>query len=1329
MSQDHELQMHRDWIGLLRPVGLVVSAPALIAAQAIPDKNIAKEQQTLASLLTPPAAKDAKKKDRQTQSLPLDFHVLATQVLGWKTNKLVPTDSLPESLAIFLPEFGETLRPTYAVPAPPDPLEQRQTQNDWLLLVQELPDGTSFDEPPPEDGKHWRASPQVRLERLVRETGVNIGILANRRQIRLVYAPRGETSGHVTWPLHRLPTALDAPMLSSLCMLLKSARLFTLGREQRLPHILKESRKYQNVVSTKLAGQVLEALNELLRGFQSANEAPYGALWNATVTEDPDHVYGGLLAVLLRLVFILFAEERGLLSSSPVFVRNYSLLSLFDQLRTDANRFPDTMDQRRGAWSRLLVLFRMVHDGAKRGDLQLPPRYGHLFDPDTWGFLEGRAYGVLRVKGAPVDVPKVADGVLLRVLEKLILLDGDRLSYRALDVEQIGSVYENMMGFRLTRATEISLGVGKEHVVVGLETLLSKKGADREKYLKETANVDVSGKAADALKAANVVDDLVAAFGKRISPLTPRPVPKEGLFLQPTDERRRSGSHYTPRELTEPIVRTTLRPILEDLGTTPKPERILSLKVCDPAMGSGAFLVETCRQLAEQLVKAYDVHGRPRDVAPDEDILLYAMRQVAQHCLYGVDKNGLAVNLGKLSLWLATLARTHAFTFLDHAIRHGDSLVGLSREQITSFHWAPEKQVPTIRTVIDKAIAEALTLRLQIPELANSDNVFEKQCLLKDADDAIAKVRLIGDAVVASFFSDDKPKGREQARQGWEKQVLEYVDGGDGTELEGLVADLREGDKPVPCFHWEVEFPEVFTASRGGFDAMVGNPPFMGGKNISGALSDAYLRWLIAAFPPAGGQADLVAYFFRRAFLLLRDRGSFGLLSTNTIAQGDTRRAALTPIISGGGNIYAAIRRLRWPGRAAVVVSVVHFVKGPVPGWVALDGRPVSRITAFLLHSGGSEDPLVLKNNEDVSFCGAYIYGEGFTFDDARIGATEIATMSALLAKDERNAERIFPYLGGEEILGDPRHTHRRFVIDFGSMSESDARQWPDLMAIVEAKVKPSRLAQKRERRAEFWWQFGEVSPGLRKATATLRRMLVHPFTSTYLAFAFVPFGTVVASPHVVFALESNANFGVLQSRIHEVWARLTSSTFKDDLRYAASDCFATFPFPAEGSCEKLESAGGAYYQYRADLLVQRDEGLTALYHRFHDPDESDPDIVQLRDLHAAMDRAVLDAYGWTDIQPTCEFLLDYEEEDDDESATKRRKKKPWRYRWPDEIRDEVLARLLDLNAQRAKEQAAPPPALTVDNPPPAAKKRAPSKKKAAATTEDQRDLFGKKTD
>ncbi|GAG05206.1 unnamed protein product, partial [marine sediment metagenome] len=173
--------------------------------------------------------------------------------------------------------------------------------------------------------------------------------------------------------------------------------------------------------------------------------------------------------------------------------------------------------------------------------------------------------------------------------------------------------------------------------------------------------------------------------------------------------------------------------------------------------------------------------------------------------------------------------------------------------------------------------------------------------------------------------------------------------------------------------------------------------------------------------------------------------------------------------------------------------------------------------------------------------------------------------------------------------------------------------------------------------------------------------------------------------PHCAFALDSYGEFCALQARVHEVWVHFTSSTLKDDLGYKISDSFETFPFPENWETHPaLEAAGRAYYEFRAALMVRSDEGLTKTYNRFHDPDERDPEILKLRELHAAMDRAVLDAYAWSDISTDCEFLLDYEI-DEEEWGTK---KKPWRYRWPDEVRDEVLARLLELNAERAKEEA-----------------------------------------
>jgi hypothetical protein len=253
-------------------------------------------------------------------------------------------------------------------------------------------------------------------------------------------------------------------------------------------------------------------------------------------------------------------------------------------------------------------------------------------------------------------------------------------------------------------------------------------------------------------------------------------------------------------------------------------------------------------------------------------------------------------------------------------------------------------------------------------------------------------------------------------------------------------------------------------------------------------------------------------------------------------------------------------------------------------------------------------------------------------------------------------------------------------------MSETEARQWPDLMTVVEARVRPERMAQKDQGAKEKWWQFIRPRPELHEATRHLDRVLVIARVSNTFALTFMASGMVFNEKIVVFASNSDSLFALLQSRVHEVWGRFFNTTLKDDMQYTPSECFETFPFPeAWEQSPRLQSVGRAYGECRATLMAKNDEGLTQTSNRFHDRGVQAPEIAKLRELHAAMDRAVLDAYGWTDIQPTCEFLLDYEEPDDDEEAHGKPARKPWRYRWPDDVHDEVLARLLALNRERVE--------------------------------------------
>ncbi|HEX3314588.1 MAG TPA: hypothetical protein VHR72_06825, partial [Gemmataceae bacterium] len=825
MARDPEALAHQEWLGYVQPVGLVVSIPALLTRGAHVNRNIAPEQAKLLAVLPRNASDEIVPEIR-------DFPTFAERVLGWASGDLVPAATLSD-LEVTLFDGEETLRPTYAVkdPEPKDPARP------WQLLVTTLPVKTDLDVVREEDGRRWHATPHSRFERLVRETGVHVGLLTNGTHLRLVYAPRGESSGHLTFAVADMATVAGRPIFAALLMLLGEHRLFTAGAKERLPALLAESRKYQNEVSTQLAGQVLSALFELLRGFQAADDLSRGELLRQVLDDDPNVVYSGLLTVLLRLVFLLFAEDRGLISSDSTYVNHYSVTGLFDRLRADAGRNPDTMDQRLGAWAQLLTLFRIIHEGASHGGFSVPARKGYLFDPDRYPFLEGRARDDAR---DAAKVPRVADGVVFRILSNLLLLKGERLSYRTLDVEQIGSVYEAIMGFHLETAQGPSIAVKpkKTHgapTTINLDELRSVPTDKRGKRLAELTDQKLTGEALDTLAAAGTIDDILAALKSKIDErVTPNVVPAGAMILQPSDERRRSGSHYTPRILTGPIVKKTLEPVLKALGARPTPAQILGLKVCDPAMGSAAFLVEACRQLGDALVEAWHALGSAPTIPPDEDEVLHARRLIAQRCLYGVDKNPLAVDLGKLSLWLATLARDHPFTFVDHALRHGDSLVGLTRKQIADFHWLPTSARVFGQRLIEERIATATHVRQEIIDAGDEVSFLLKQQKLTVADESLRLVRSAGNLVIAAFFAKDNDKKRKLKRDEYLGLFTESITSGIvPDELAKTEKELCSGAKAIQPFHWEIEFPEVFGRENGGFEAIVGNPPFLGGSQLS----------------------------------------------------------------------------------------------------------------------------------------------------------------------------------------------------------------------------------------------------------------------------------------------------------------------------------------------------------------------------------------------------------------------------------------------------------------------------------------------------------------
>ena len=1232
-SNQRLIYLNQEWLGFVQPVGLVVAPTVLAREQLAPDSNFAQRQRDFREFLEEHGEGVAvRKRVRDLRDLFVDW-------LEWEDGDLISADAHADELEISLPELNVVLSATWAVQSP------ASSETDWMMLIRQEKSGADLDKTP-ETSAGWNASRHERFERLLRETKIPIGLLCNSECVRLIYAPQGESSGHLTFDFSQMAQPAGRPILAAFDMLLSGYRVFVAHDARNLPALLQKSRDAQAEVSTRLSQQVLAALYELLRGFVSADARSGSNELTELARRDPDGLYGGLITALMRMVFVLYTEDRGLMSDHPVYQQHYSIAGLFSRLRSDAAAWPDTMDQRFGAWAQLLSLFRLIHGGGRHAGLRFVARRGGLFNPDRFPFLEG-----IRQNGEH-QIPMVPDSTVWKVLQNLMMLDGERLSYRTLDVEQIGSVYEAIMGFRVELTTGRSIAVRSPKrtgaaVIVNLDELLDLDLRQRASALRAATDQTLTGQVASALRDATDAADVVALLDRKIDrDATPAILSADVPVLQPTDERRRSGSHYTPRSLTQPIVSEALRPVLERLGTDARPGEILELKVLDPATGSGAFLVEACRQLAARLVGAWSIYGKPSNIPANEDELAQALRLVAQRCLYGVDKNPMAIDLARLSLWLATFARDHEFTFIDHALRHGDSLVGLTRQQIENFHWKEDAQAFQLgaETLSVREHVNRITeLRNLIRESGSSSSEQELNLVLEEVDDELSSVRRFGDMVLSAFFEKDKALARDLRRQ-------EYADSVFREGLNNATISLGNIEQSIEPFNWELEFSEVFDRENPGFDVVIGNPPFLGGKSISTVFGNRYRDWLSLQHAESNKNADIVAHFFRRSFHLLRKGGTLGLIATNTIGQGDTRLAGLRWICKNGGAIYNVRKRVRWPGEASVIVSVVNIGKNCYPHPYKIDGRQVSEISAFLFHQGGHDDPTRLRANGDKSFVGMFLRGMGFTFDDTstRGAVTSISTMHKLIAENSNNNSVIFPYIGGQEVYATPMHTPHRYAIDFGSLEEEACRtRWPDVFSVVEQRVRPDRerLSNSPIDRAHKtrWWLYANERPRLRKAIAELSRVLVISRVGQYPSYAFLPTGTVFADSLIVFPFQTYSPFSSLQARTHDLWARFFGSSMKDDLRYTPSDCFETFPFPNGWETNtSLETIGQNYYEFRAELMVRNNEGLTKTYTRFHSPDERSMEIVRLRELHSEMDSAVLDLYGWNDIPTDCEFLLDY---------------------------------------------------------------------------------------
>ncbi len=1007
--------------------------------------------------------------------------------------------------------------------------------------------------------------------------------------------------------------------------------------------------------------------------------------------------YHELLLLVYRLLFLMVIEERVIIfgpdadpAKASVYDRFYSLR----RLRGLSSTILADLD-RHGDWYRLLLeIFALFDEKGSGAALGISPLGGDLFRSTALPHLSGARLSNRALKEALARLDSFTDTKSGQPV---------RVNYASLNVEEFGSVYEGLL-------------------------------------------------------------ELQPVF----TPGSGRP----GFGFAQGSTRGDTGSHYTPDELVQKLVKAGVEPAIDEALSRVKSrglggkdyareaeKALLSLRILDSACGSGHMLLGAARRIGLELARA-----RHDEDQPSPSHLRQGVRDAISHCVYGVDFNPLAVELCKVALWLEGHEPGKPLGFLDHRIRCGDSLVGVERLSVLeeplpddAFDAKPgdDKKVCAALKKNNKREREEAEVGQALMDFGNDD----VERFFRAAGAAFSKVEAAGDGSVdaveakrtafqvyqgsgersrlelaahlrlAPRFSawDEEAQHRAVTEAGYRAILKGQTD---GARHAGAAAALAASEKRR-FFHWFLEFPTVFPGkAEDGFDVIIGNPPFLGGKKISGTYGADYLDYLTATNPPAGAM-DLVGFFFRRNYSLLNNSGRMALIATKTIAEGETREGSLDYLVKRG-TIYWAYKSIPWPGKAAVSVSLIAIKSGKMNGPFQLNGKTSDHITPFLDGANTIGNPEKLAENSGKSFIGSIVLGTGFVLDPEKA--------SLLIKNDIRNKEVLFPYLTGEDLNTRPDCSPSRWVINFSDMplrrrdntiknrpedewesvpsdyQDHVAEDYPVCLEIVEKLVKPERIKNHSGKNLDiskkyvrYWWQFGVNVKKLYITIKGMDRVLGIARVSRTGAFTFYRLPVITSDVVVTFAYNGSEYFSLLQSTSHFIWSYKYCSTMKGDLRYSPVDAFQTFPFPdclrpghpvdaiEENLRAELDEAGGDYYKERAELMRLLNLGLTKTYNLFHDPvlDEARLAAVlaksggsggaadmllrikRLRELHAAMDTVVLRAYGWSDLEPGHGFHeLDFLPEND-----------RVRFTICEEARRTVLERLLELNWRRKREE------------------------------------------
>lgn len=612
-------KQHQEWLQLLEVSGPFLAMPVI--ARTFPqglERVDPGSKRELRLAYQEWIDSHSNKEDSRKYHTPWIKYVLKS-LLEYPSELILEGDSVPPELTIHLPEHGEQLKPDMLIMQPDSPLGSAIPR----VLISIIPAEQKLDRAVSTKASRWNASPATRMMELLKRSQIRVGLVTNGEHWLLVYAPESDTTTFVGW---YASVWMEEPLtLSSFRALLSAYRFFGVPDGDTLESLFLASTEFQHEVTTQLGAQVRRAIEQLVQSLDRIDKDS-----GRTLLQDVSEakLYEAGVSVMMRLVFLLTAEERDLFPiNNPIYSDNYAVLTLRDQLEQLAARHgEEVLERRYDAWNRLLATFRAIFAGVRHEDFNLPAYGGNLFDPDRYPFLEGRAQGTVWFETNVIPLP-VNDRTVLHLLDSLQLLrgtgqkhDARKLSFRALDVEQIGHVYESLLEHTAVRAEDLVLGLegaqGKEpEVSVSKLQYQSERG---EEGLVNWLHVE-TGKSANALskllknkerypdyKVRAVCDNQDTYYSaarpfvglvREDSQNLPVIFTPGSIYVSEGSERRSTGTHYTPRSLTEPIVRNTLDPLIyrkmadgipPSLETLRSPREILDLKICDMTCGSGA---------------------------------------------------------------------------------------------------------------------------------------------------------------------------------------------------------------------------------------------------------------------------------------------------------------------------------------------------------------------------------------------------------------------------------------------------------------------------------------------------------------------------------------------------------------------------------------------------------------------------------------------------------------------------------------------------------------------------------------------------------------------